>query len=134
MIPLLEVGLQILNKVIPDKTAREAAQLKLLEQQQAGVFREMDDQLKRDLGQMDVNKAEASSTDSFRGGWRPACGYVCVAGMAYQFLVQPLLGWASGIWAVPTPPVIHTGDLLMLLGGMLGLGSLRTTEKIKGIK
>jgi predicted Na+-dependent transporter len=58
---------------------------------------------------------------------------VCVLGLAYQFLVQPLLAWGSGVWAVPLPPNLDLGDLLTLLGGMLGLGSLRTAEKFKGV-
>lgn len=134
MIPLIEVGLQILNKVIPDKAAREKAQLELLAQQQAGAFREMDDQLKRDLGQMEVNKAEAS-TDMFRGGWRPFVGWICGAALGYQFLLRPLLVWgtALGGHADVVPPELDLGDLMTVLGGMLGLGSLRTFERVKGV-
>ena len=124
---------KLLDKVIPDPQAKAAAQLELIKLQQAGEFRELDAQLQRDLGQIEVNKAEAASGNAFASSWRPLCGYVCVLGLAYQFLVQPLLAWGSGVWAVPLPPNLDLGDLLTLLGGMLGLGSLRTAEKFKGV-
>ncbi|MCI0561999.1 MAG: holin family protein [Nitrososphaera sp.] len=134
MIPLIEVGLQILNKVIPDKAAREKAQLELLAQQQAGAFREMDDRLKRDLGQMEVNKVEAA-TDMFRGGWRPFVGWICGAALGYQFLLRPLLAWGTALAgnADVVPPELDLGDLMTVLGGMLGLGSLRTFERIRQV-
>jgi hypothetical protein len=124
---------QLLDRVLPDPQAKAAAQMKLLELQQTGEFKELDAQLARDLGQIEVNKAEAASGNAFASSWRPLCGYVCVLGLAYQFLLQPLLSWGSGIWAVPLPPNLDLGDLLTLLGGMLGLGSLRTAEKFKGV-
>lgn len=124
---------QLLDKVIPDPQAKAAAQLKLLELQQAGEFRELDNQLQRDLGQIEVNKAEAASGNAFASSWRPLCGYVCVLGLAYQFAIQPLLSWGSGLWGVPVPPQIDMGDLLTLLGGMLGLSTLRSAEKFKGV-
>jgi hypothetical protein len=83
--------------------------------------------------QTEVNKAEAVSGSLFASSWRPLCGYVCVLGLLYQFLVQPLVFWVSGINAWPGPPQLDLGDLITLLGGMLGLGALRTTERLKGV-
>jgi hypothetical protein len=123
----------LLERVLPNPEARAAAQLELLKLQQAGEFRELDAQLARDLGQIEVNKAEASSGNAFASSWRPLCGYVCVLGLGYQFVAQPLLAWASGIQAWPLPPELDLGDLITLLGGMLGLGSLRTAERMKGV-
>lgn len=125
--------LKIVDKIIPDPQAKAAAQLEALKLAQAGEFKEIESQLQRDLAQVEVNKIEAQSPDLFRGGWRPAVGWVCVLGLVYAYLGQPLLQWASGIWDVPAPPKLDLGDLLMLLGGMLGLGTLRTTERIKGV-
>lgn len=134
MVPLIEVGLQILNKIIPDKEAREKAQLELLRQQQEGAFREIDVQLKRDLGQVEINKVEAT-TDMFRGGWRPFVGWVCGASLGYQFLFRPLLAWGTALsgHADVVPPELDLGDLMTILGGMLGLGSMRTFERMKGV-
>lgn len=83
--------------------------------------------------QAEINKVEASSGNWFAAGWRPLAGYVCVLGLAYQFIVQPLVTWVSGINVWPGPPELDLGDLITLLGGMLGLGTLRTTERIKGV-
>lgn len=125
--------LAIIDKIIPDPQAKAAAQLEAMKLAQAGEFKEIDAQLQRDIAQIEVNKLEAQSPDLFRGGWRPAVGWVCVIGLLYTYLGRPLLAWASGIWAVPAPPALDLGDLLILLGGMLGLGTLRTAEKVKGV-
>lgn len=124
---------KILDRVLPDPQAKAAAQLELIKLQQAGEFRELDNQLQRDLGQIEVNKAEAASGNAFGSSWRPSCGYVACAGLAYQFLAQPLLAWVSGIQGWPVPPNLDMFDLITLLGGMLGLGGLRTREKLSGV-
>ena len=69
----------------------------------------------------------------FVAGWRPFIGWVCGSGLVYSFIAQPLLAWASGIWVFPAPPVLDLSTLLTVLGGMLGLSSLRTVEKINGV-
>lgn len=125
--------LKIIDKLIPDPAAKAQAQLQAMQMAQAGEFKEIDAQLARDLAQIDVNKTDAASTSFFRGGWRPAVGWTCVVGLVYTFLGQPVLAWASGIWHIPAPPALDMGTLLTLLGGMLGLGTLRTAEKIKGV-
>jgi hypothetical protein len=133
LLDIFTIGSKIIDRVIPDPQARAAAALEMFRAQQAGEFKEIDAQLQRDLGQLEVNKVEAASGNAFASSWRPLCGYVCVLGLSYQFLLQPLLAWGSGIWAIPLPPNLDLGDLLTLLGGMLGLGSLRTAEKLKGV-
>lgn len=126
--------LQVLGKVLPDPQAAADAKLKLLEMAQQGELAQMDADLRLALGQMDINRAEAQTGSLFIGGWRPAAGWVCVLGLAYQFLVFPLLAWAGANLAGWTPPPpLDMGTLLMLLGGMLGLGKLRTDEKMKGV-
>ena len=129
---LLDAGLQILDKVLPDPAAKAAAQLELLKLQQAGEFRQIEADLQVMLAQTEINKVEAASTDAFRGGWRPAVGWVCVSGMAYTYLGQPLLAWASATQGWAAPPTIDTFDLLIMLGGMLGFGGMRSFERIKG--
>lgn len=129
---ILEAGLKVLDKVIPDPKAKAEAQLELLKLQQAGAFRELEADLQLALAQTKINEVEAASTDVFRGGWRPGAGWVCVLGLAYQFLLQPLGAWASSVNGWPVPPVLQLGDLYGLLFGMLGLGAYRSVEKIRG--
>lgn len=131
-IPIIDGIFKIIEKVIPDPQAKAQAQLKTLEMQQAGEFKQIETDLQLALGQLEVNKIEAAAPDLFRGGWRPAVGWVCVIGLLYTYLGQPLLAWGSGIWSVPAPPSLDLGDLLILLGGMLGLGGMRTMERLKG--
>ena len=68
-----------------------------------------------------TNTAEASNSNIFVSGWRPFIGWVCGFGFVYS-IVQP---------ALHLPPV-DMGNIIAILGGMLGLGTMRTVEKIKG--
>lgn len=131
LIPLL-TGL--LDKVVPDPQAAADAKLKALAMAQSGELAFLDAELKLATGQIEVNKIEAAAPDLFRGGWRPAVGWVCVAGLSYQFLVQPILPWVVALTGahVPPLPAIDNETLMILLTGMLGLGGLRTVEKVKG--
>lgn len=130
---LIPAVTQILDKVIPDPAAAADAKLKALELAQRGELAVLDADLKLALGQLEVNKVEAG-TDLFRGGWRPAVGWTCVFGLAYQFLLQPLLPWVVSVagGTVPPLPAIDNETLMVLLTGMLGLGGLRTFERVKG--
>ena len=123
----------LLDRVLPDPAQANEAKLRVLELAQKGELAAMDADMRLALGQMEINKAEAS-TDLFRGGWRPACGWVCAAGLAYTFLLRPVLPWVAGLFGanVDAMPNIDTDTLMVLLTGMLGLGGLRTVERIKG--
>jgi hypothetical protein len=102
---------------------------------QRGELAALDADMRIALGQMEINKAEAQ-TDMFRGGWRPATGWTCVFGLAYQFVIQPILPWAVSLFGVSVPPLpaIDNETLMVLLTGMLGLGGMRSWEKSKGVK
>ena len=130
---LIPAVTQVLDKVIPDPQAAADAKLKALELAQKGELAVLDAELRLALGQIEVNKVEAT-TDLFRGGWRPAVGWVCVVGLGYQFILQPLLPWVVALFGAQVPPLpaIDTEDLMVLLTGMLGLGGLRTFERVKG--
>lgn len=123
----------ILDKVIPDPEARARAQLDLLRLQQEGQFKELDAQLQVNLAQAEINRIEAASQSGYQAGWRPLAGYVCVSGLAYEFLLRPLLPWVmtvAGVEGVPDLPSLD--DVLFeLMFGMLGLGTLRTADRWK---
>jgi Holin of 3TMs, for gene-transfer release len=130
LIPL--VG-NMLDKIIPDPAAAAEAKLKAIELAQRGELAVLDADMRLALAQIEVNKVEAS-TDLFRGGWRPAVGWVCVLGLGYQLVLRPVLPWLVRVAGgeVPDLPSIDTDTLMVLLTGMLGLGGLRTFEKVKG--
>lgn len=130
LIPLLGT---VLEKAIPDPQAQADAKLRVMELAQRGDLAVLDADLKLAMGQLEVNKVEAG-TDMFRGGWRPAVGWTCVFGLAYQFILQPLLPWVVALFGATVPPLpaIDNDTLMVLLTGMLGLGGLRTFERVKG--
>lgn len=78
--------------------------------------------------QAEINKIEASHRSIFVAGWRPAIGWVCAAGLAFPFLVNPVLQW----WSGSPGPEMPTEALTSLIIALLGLGSLRTVEKFGG--
>jgi len=91
--------------------------------------------VKGQLAQLDVNKTEAANENVFVSGWRPAIGWVCAAALLYQYLLIPLAVWGT-LWAglhMPKPPMLDD-HLWELMFGMLGMGGLRTVEKISGVK
>lgn len=88
----------------------------------------------RDAGQVELVKGDQRGT-WFDRGWRPGAGWICVFGLAYTFFLRPLLPWVLkilGVLGVPDLPPIDTMELFVLLGGMLGLGGMRTKERLSG--
>ncbi|MFN7834847.1 MAG: 3TM-type holin [Burkholderiaceae bacterium] len=84
--------------------------------------------------QLDVNKTEAQHTSLFVAGWRPFIGWTCGCALAYQFILRPLLPWLAMVSGTQVPEMPNLDDSLMeLVMAMLGLGGLRTFEKIKGV-
>lgn len=91
--------------------------------------------------QIEVNKAEASHSNIFVSGWRPAIGWTGAAAMAYQFLLYPMLVWAWSLmqangWVpgdLQPPPMLDTDALWVILSGMLGIAGMRSVEKVKGV-
>ena len=125
----------VLDRVIPDEKAKSEAKLKMLEMAQNGEMEEAKRSFQLAMGQIEINKTEATSNDPFKSRWRPAVGWVCVFGFAYQMLARPLLPWlltVLGVDGVPELPAIDSESLIALMSAMLGLGVYRTTEKLKG--
>ena len=126
---------KIIDKIIPDPAAKAAAQLQILQMQQNGEFKELEASVALAKQQNDINAIEAASPDPFKANWRPSVGWVCVAGLLYQFLVMPILPWLIVTFGghAPALPAIDNSTLMTLLLGLLGLGGMRTLEKIKGV-
>jgi len=131
---LIGLGKAAIEKIFPDPTARAEATLKLEKLAQEGKLAELNAEVSLLTAQIDVNKIEAASDSLFKSGWRPAVGWTCVCGLFYTFLARPLLIWIlllNNVDAVP--PALDMGDLITLLGGLLGLSSMRTLEKFRGV-
>lgn len=80
------------------------------------------------LAQVALNKVEAQHRSLFVAGWRPSLGWICALGLAFTFLINPVLQWLTG----QPGPELPTDIMLELVLGMLGLGALRTVEKLNG--
>ena len=124
----------LLDKVLPDPKMAAEAKFKIIEMGQKGELANLEADVKLAIAQTEVNKVEAS-TDTFRGGWRPFIGWICGLGLGIQFIISPLFNWVSLLLGYNVIfPILDSDVLMTLLFGMLGLGTLRTTEKLKYIK
>lgn len=126
----------LLNKVLPDADAKAKAQLELARLAQEGEFKALDAQLQINLAQSKINEIEAASSNALAATWRPAAGWVCVLGLAYEFLIRPLLPWILTVCGAPVSPPLPSldGVLMELVAAMLGIGGMRTFERSQRVK
>lgn len=132
---LLDPITAILNKIIPDKTAAAAAQAQLQLALQTGQLQqELDSLVSVTTAQSDINKVEAASSSLFVSGWRPFVGWVCGFGLAYVAIIEPVARFAAqvGFKYAGAFPVIDTTLTMQVLLGLLGMGALRSFDKVKG--
>lgn len=123
-----DLGGKLIERLIPDPAKKAEAVLKLAELQQSGELAAM-------AGQTDINKVEAANANVFVSGWRPFIGWTCGTGLLVQFLLSPLALWFTTLIGRPTVmPTLDTSTLTTLLIGMLGLGGMRTVEKLSGVQ
>jgi len=117
----------IVNKFFPDKTQAEKDALTLQVQQMTLASQER-------IAQMDVNKAEAGNASVWVSGGRPAVIWVCAASFAWTFLLQPIAAFVVAVAGLHvTLPVLDNSAMMPVLTGLLGLGGMRTFEKLKGV-
>jgi hypothetical protein len=110
----------VIDRIWPNKTEQERAEL------QAAMLVVQ--------GQLKVNEAEASNPSVFVSGARPFIMWVCGVGCAWNWIGLPVakLGLAVAGQPLDISPA-DMSEMMPLLLGMLGLGSLRTVEKIRGV-
>ena len=117
----------LLDKFIEDKDTRNAL---------AHEIATMSERHAQELakGQLEVNKVEAASKSMFVAGWRPAVGWVTVIGMASNYILIPMGNFALAIIGSEiTIPLLQMSEMMPVLLGMLGLGTMRSVEKIKKV-
>lgn len=138
---LLEIGKTVIDRVIPDKAAAEKAKQEL-----TAAVADRDFQLQ--MVQASTNLEEAKNPSLWVSGWRPAIGWVCALSLA--LIYWPKAVFLTGVWtwqawaiiaaaadpahvALPQFPDLGLTDLLGLLLSLLGIGGMRTVEKIRGV-
>lgn len=125
---------QLLDKIIPDPQEREKAKIELIKAERVLDLEELRLALSADQMQADINKEESASPNLFVSGWRPFIGWVCGVAFAYHFVMQPILAFAiANNGGKVELPIFDMQTLSTVLMGMLGLGGLRTLEKIKNV-
>ncbi len=117
--------LDVVGKII-DKVAGHIDKFTLDKEEKAQLIQEIN------KAQIEVNKIEAGSTSIFVSGWRPFTGWVCSVALCYHFVLQPFLMFIFVSIGKPMElPVFDMSTLTTVLLGMLGLGGMRSFEKIK---
>lgn len=149
---LFKLGQTALEKLFPDPTKRAEEMRKLEELRQKGDMAELSAHVQLMLGQLEINKEEARSGSWWVAGWRPAVGWVGAVGLALAFIPKAIV--LTSLWAyqakvmmdgciasaacdiatyqLPPFPDLGITDLIGLLGGILGIGVMRSFDKTRG--
>lgn len=122
-LPLLET---VIDRAVPDDAEREKVKAQI-----AAQAAEADNKLR--LAQIDLAKEDAKSG---KGGFRWGAGWLCVASLAYAWIIRDLLLWLLAIFApdVAPPPDLPSEAQYAMLTGMLGLGGIRSFDLSKGTR
>ena len=128
----------VIDRFMPNKTEAAKAKFELIRLQQTGKLNSIAAFADLEKAQVRVNEIEAASDKFWKYGWRPFVGWACGAGFAYTYVVQPFLIFimtmAGAGDRVSELPLLDIGEMTPVLMGMLGLGWLRTKEKMGGVK
>lgn len=116
----LDLANNVINKIWPDKSEQERAQLAMAVQMVQG--------------QLNINAEEAKSSSVFVAGWRPFIGWVCGVACAWNWIGLKIALFVAAYFGhtINMSPA-DVSEMMPVLMGMLGLGGLRTYEKTKGV-
>jgi hypothetical protein len=111
---------KLLDKFIPDADTKQniAFELSTMAEKHAQELA---------VSQIAANTQQAAHKSMFVAGARPGTMWICNLGLLYNVLINPIMS----VW-VDMPP-IQTELLYPILGGLLGLGGMRSFEKSKGV-
>lgn len=131
---LFDFGGKLLDKIFPDPTKAQEAKIELFKLQQTGELAKLAAETDLAKGQQAINVEEAKSANVFVSGWRPMCGWVGAAGLAYSAIVEPSARFIAAVsfhYTGAFPP-IDTTITMQILFGLLGLGAMRSYDKKQG--
>lgn len=124
--PILELGKGIIDRFLPDPAEKAKAELELFKMTQEAEMKEV-------LAQLEINAKEAQNPSIFVAGGRPFFMWVGGAGFGYAIILQPIFTWFARIQGWADPPEINIDLLWPVVAGLLGIGGLRSIEKVKGV-
>ena len=120
--------MEVAGRFLPEDKEKRAAAEREIEAQLTTHLAQID------LAQLDINKTEAAHRSVFVSGWRPMIGWTCGAAMALNFLIFPLASFVlAQTGHLVKLPNLDMTQMMPVLMGMLGLGGLRTVEKLKQV-
>ena len=133
---LLETGLNLVDKFVETPEEKNATRLKIMEMADKQDERGLQAEIQQLLGQIEVNKIEAASTNLFKSGWRPAVGWTCAIAYFYKFIGQPFAVFIALLFVPDFPvdslPHLEWTEMATVLMGMLGLSYHRSNERKAG--
>lgn len=102
----------------------QAMQEKLLAQDQA-----------QEHDQSEITKVEASNTSLFISGARPALLWVCVGGVAWNYVGAPIILFILAAFGHKGDifPQLDSAELMALVTSLLGLSGYHMVERLNGI-
>lgn len=124
--PIFEIGKTLLERFVPDPAAKAQAEMEL-------VRMAADGELKQVIAQLEINAREAAHPSIFVSGGRPLFMWIGGFGFGYATIIQPILTWFARIKGWPEPPDVNSELLWVVVTGLLGIGGLRSVEKVKGV-
>ena len=133
---LFDLGKGLIDRLWPDPAQKAAAALELARMQQNGELAQLAADTDLSKLQIQTNIEEAKSTNWFVAGGRPFIMWTCGFSLAYAALIEPFARFAAKVWFGYTGdfPLINTDLTLQVLMGILGLGAMRSVEKLKNVE
>ena len=123
---IFEIGKTILDRFVPDPAKKAEAEMEMLRMAADG-------ELKQVIAQLEINAREATHPSVFVAGWRPFFGWCGGVAFLYSTLFQPIMVWYGSSRGWPVPPDVNMDLLWVVITGMLGIGGLRTFEKVQRV-
>lgn len=132
LLPIIDVIGKIVDNVIPDPDKKMEINLELAKLADQEAARQSNER----IAQIEVNKAEATNSNVFVAGWRPAVGWIGAAGLGYSFLLEPFMSWIAAVCFdyKGNFPDLNILDLMVLMSGMLGFSYHRSGDKRMGVE
>ena len=131
---LLDIGGKLIDRLWPDPAQRDAAKLELFKLQQSGELAVLAAETDLQREQIRVNAEEAKNPSLFVSGWRPALGWICVSACGWNWVGLSVINTAAALFQHPVNlRPADLSEMLPILIGILGLGTLRTIEKARGV-
>ena len=124
--PVLDLGKSLIDRLFPDKEKAAEAEREFLKMAMQG-------DLAQTIAQLEVNAKEAAHPSVFVSGWRPFFGWSSGMGFVYSVMLHPVLNWVASIKGLPPLPELNIDLLWIVATGMLGIGGMRSFEKVKGV-